>query len=93
VLSFAAGSAPAAAGSFTGTPIDLELQEAPLDGVLDLFSRIGRVNIVKQGDVPSARVTAFLRRMPWDEALYRILVAHRLEMVRDGAVIYVRPAT
>jgi type IV pilus assembly protein PilQ len=85
-------SSPAAATPprFSGHRIDIELQAAPLDAVLGLFADIGKVNIVKQDDVDTGPITVYLRRVRWDEALYRILRAHGLEMRVDGNVIYVR---
>jgi type IV pilus assembly protein PilQ len=87
----AAAPATSATTSFTGERIDLELQEAALDDVLRLFSDIGKVNIVKQNDVHASPVTAKFDDVPWDEALYLILHAQRLEMKQDGNVIYIVP--
>lgn len=84
-------AAHASAPRFTGERIDLELQDADLDHVLELFSAIGNINIVKQGDVHSGPVTVHLENVPWDEALHGILRSQRLEAVRDGNVLYVCP--
>lgn len=86
----ASPAALAAPPQFRGQRIDLELQAAPLDGVLELFADIGNVNIVTQGDIRAGPITVYFRDVRWDEALYRILRAHGLEMVVDGNVIYVR---
>jgi type II secretory pathway component HofQ len=86
----ASSAAHAAPPHFTGQRVDIELQAAPLDGVLELFADIGHVNIVKQGDVRTGPITVYFRNVRWDEALYRIVRAHGLEMVVDGNVIYVR---
>jgi len=80
-----------AAPRFVGRHIDLELQAAELDEVLELFAGLGRVNIVKRGDVHAGPITARLRRVRWDEALYRILRSQKLQMRVDGNVIYVLP--
>ena len=77
--------------AFTGRRIDIELQGATLDEVLELFRDIGPANIVKQHDVRAGLVTVRFESIRWDEALYRILRAQRLEMVRDGNIIYVCP--
>lgn len=84
-------SAQAKRPKFTGRRIDIELQGATLDEVLDLFRDIGPANIVKQHDVRAGLVTVRFASIRWDEALYRILRAQRLEMVRDGNIIYVCP--
>ena len=71
--------------------IDLELQDAEIHAVLDLFADIGKVNIVA-GKGVEGRVTVKFYDLPWDEALAHILVALDLRMHRDGNVIYVIPA-
>jgi len=69
--------------------IDLELQDADIHDVLDLFAEIGRVSIVTERGIPSKKVTARLVGVPWDEALAGILRSVGLGMMRDGTVIYV----
>ena len=86
-------AAPSSAGAVTplGKRIDLELQDVPMEKVLDLFRDVGRVNIVVEGS-PQVRVSAFLRDVPWIDALRQILAAHGLGMRWEGNVIYVARA-
>ena len=93
-----AASAPATGASAqpqsaaaAGRRIDIELQDAEIHAVLDLFADIGKVNIVA-GQGVEGRVTVKFYDMPWDEALAHILVSLDLRMRRDGNVIYVVPA-
>jgi type II secretory pathway component HofQ len=69
--------------------IDLELQDADIYDVLDLFAEIGKVSIVAERGIPHKKVTARLTGVPWDEALVAILRSVGLGMLRDGSVIYV----
>ena len=85
-------AAPARAVTPRGRRIDLELQGVPMEKVLDLFRDIGDVNIVVEGS-PQVRVSAFLKDVPWVEALEQILCAHGLGMRWEGNVIYVRRAS
>ena len=75
---------PAAAGR----RIDIELQDAEIHAVLDLFADIGKVNIVAAKGI-EGRVTAKFHDTPWDTVLAHILVSCNLRMRREGNVIYV----
>ena len=71
-----------------GRRIDLELQSADVRSVFPVLGDIGRVNFVLDDSVEGT-VTAYLQDVTWDEALYWILRAMRLEAQRSGNVIYV----
>ena len=75
---------PAAAGR----KIDIELQDAEIHDVLDLFADIGHVNIVTAKGI-EGRVTAKFYDTPWDTVLAHVLVSCDLRMRREGNVIYV----
>ena len=77
-------SDPAAAGR----KIDIELQDAEIHDVLDLFADIGHVNIVAAKGI-EGRVTAKFYDTPWDTVLAHVLVSCDLRMRREGNVIYV----
>jgi type IV pilus assembly protein PilQ len=73
----------------SGRRIDLELQDADIHDVLELFAEIGKVSIVTERGIPHKKVTARLVDVPWDEALAGILRSVGLGMLREGNVIYV----
>lgn len=86
----AAASAVEQAGG-AGRRIDIELQDAEIHAVLELFGDIGRVNIVARRGV-QGRVTAKFYDTPWDEVLAHILISLDLRMHREGNVITVMRA-
>lgn len=75
----------------SGRRIDIELQDADIRDVLELFGEIGRVNIIVDRRV-HGRVSCKLRNIPWDDALRAILRSHRLGMIWQDNVIWVAPA-
>jgi len=91
VALLAGGAGPMADPAAAGRKIDIELQDAEIHDVLDLFADIGNVNIVA-GEGIKGRVTAKFYDTPWDTVLAHILVSCDLRMRREGNVIHVVPA-
>ena len=75
------GPAPSApAPLHAAAPIDIEVEDADIRSVLRLFSATSGLNFVVPDTVQS-KVTAELKRVPWDMALAAILSAEGLQGV------------
>lgn len=68
---------------YTGTPIDLDVQQAELASVLRLISAVSHLNFVLDDGVHGT-VTVHLERVPWDLALDAILQSKGLVAVPMG---------
>ncbi len=87
-------SAPvlAQARTYTGSPVDLDVQGADIRAVLRALAEIGGLNIVIDPGV-SGPVDLKLTRVPWDHALEILLKTGRLGYVLDDGVVRVAPMT
>jgi len=79
------------AHTYTGAPIDFDLEEASIREAMQFLSDAGRVRIVVDDDV-QAKVSIHFKSTPWDEVLDTILWTKGLVAQRDGDVIRVRKA-
>jgi dipeptidyl aminopeptidase/acylaminoacyl peptidase len=75
-------------GPYTGAPIDLDVQDEDLGGILRLFADITGLNVVVDPDV-EGKVTMKVEDLPWDHVFTLILRSHRLGYALDGNVIRV----
>jgi type IV pilus assembly protein PilQ len=87
------GQAPAAqdqARRFTGTPIDVDYQNANLRTVIRTLAEIGGLNVVIDPSVPPvAPVDLRLAQVPWDQVLDVVLRSAQLTFEMDGPVLRV----
>jgi hypothetical protein len=81
---------PVGATEFSGDPISLRLQEADLQSVLGVFSKITPFTIEVDSSV-SGTVTVDLRDVPWDQALDLVLRTNNLGWKKDGDILRVAP--
>ena len=75
-----------------GPTIDLDLKDAPLQDVVQMFATAGKVNVVMP-DVIKGKVTVKLAKVPWDASLRAVLAAHGLgfRYREKGRVVRVAP--
>lgn len=71
---------------YTGTPIDLDVQQAELASVLRLISAVSHLNFVLDDSVHGT-VTVHLEDVPWDQALDAILQSKGLVAVPMGSTL------
>jgi type IV pilus assembly protein PilQ len=90
--------APAQAGQqepqglsrFSGTPIDVDYQNANLRTVLRSLAEIGGINLVIDPSVPAvAPVDLKLTQVPWDQVMDVVLRSAQLTFELDGPVLRV----
>jgi type IV pilus assembly protein PilQ len=78
--------------TYSGAPVDLDVQGADIRAVLRAIADLGGLNIVIDPGV-SGPVDIKLTRVPWDHALEILLKTGRLGYVLDDAVVRVAPMT
>jgi hypothetical protein len=75
----------------SGAPADLDFQDAHLWDVLRWFADTSRVNVVVHPGVKNGNVTYHAKKVPWDEALERVLAPNGLVARLDGNVVEIGP--
>ena len=75
---------------YTGDPVSLDFQNAPLRAVLRTLAEISGLNIVIDPQVEGT-VDVALTEVPWDQALDIILRSNQLGYVLDGTVVRIAP--
>jgi hypothetical protein len=75
----------------SGTPVDPDFQNASLWDVLRWFADTSRLNVVVHPGVKNGGVTYHAKKVPWDEALERVLAPHGLVARLDGNVVEIGP--
>ncbi len=75
---------------YTGDPVSMDFQNAPLRAVLRTLAEISSLNIVIDPQVDGT-VDVALTEVPWDQALDIILRANQLGYVLDGTVVRIAP--
>ncbi len=81
---------PEASPDFTGEPITLRLQDADLQDVLRVFTKITQTEIEIDSSI-DAKVSVDLRDVPWDQALDLILRTNGLGWVKEEGGLRVAP--
>ena len=84
------GQGPSGQGRWTGFPISVSLDKAPLQDVVRTFAKLAGFNLVLDPRVQGS-VTVELKDVPWDQALYLILKTHRMGAEIDGRLWVVSP--
>ena len=79
---------PSGTTAFSGDPISLRLQNADLQDVLKVFSKITPFSIEVDPKVVG-KVTVDLRDVPWDQALDLVLRINNLGWEKDGETLRV----
>ena len=79
-------------GQYTGDPVSMDFQNAPLRAVLRTLAEISGLNIVIDPQVDGS-VDVALTDVPWDQALDIILRANQLGYLVDGTVVRIAPLT
>jgi type IV pilus assembly protein PilQ len=77
-------------GRWTGFPISVSLDKAPLQDVVRTFAKLAGFNLVLDPRVQGS-VTVELKDVPWDQALYLILKTHGMGAEIDGRLWVVAP--
>jgi hypothetical protein len=75
----------------SGAPTDLDFQDAHLWDVLRWFADTSRLNVVVHPGVKNGDVTYHASKVPWDEALERVLAPNGLVARLDGNVVEIGP--
>ena len=75
---------------YTGDPVSMDFQNAPLRAVLRTLAEISGLNIVIDPQVDGT-VDVALTEVPWDQVLDIILRANQLGYVLDGTVVRIAP--
>ncbi len=75
---------------YTGDPVSMDFQNAPLRAVLRTLAEISGLNIVIDPQVDGT-VDVALTDVPWDQALDIILRANQLGYILDGTVVRIAP--
>jgi len=76
---------------YTGTPITLDFQKAPIPSVLKFMAEINNYNIIIDPEVKGNITIALHKAVPWDQAMDIIMRTCRLSMKIDGKIIRVGP--
>ena len=84
------GQGPAGQGRWTGFPISVSLDKAPLQDVVRTFAKLAGFNLILDPRVQGS-VTVELKDVPWDQALYLILKTHGMGAEIDGRLWAVAP--
>jgi hypothetical protein len=74
----------------SGTPISLDIKDGDLQDVFRLFADTTRLNVVVHPGV-NGGVTYHAKKVPWDEALERVLAPNGLVARLDGNVVEIGP--
>ena len=77
---------------YEGKKISLDFQDADINNIIRLIAEVSDLNIITTEDV-KGKVTMRLISIPWDQALDIILKTNKLDMVREGNIIRIAPAT
>lgn len=77
---------------YTGAKIDLDMMEANITDVLRLLAEVSDLNIIASDDVRGT-ISLRLKNVPWDQAFEIILRSKSLDMVQEGNVVRVAPAS
>jgi type IV pilus assembly protein PilQ len=77
---------------YEGNKISLDFQDADINNIIRLIAEVSELNIITTEDV-KGKVTMRLISIPWDQALDIILKTNKLDMVREGNIIRIAPAT
>ncbi len=77
---------------YTGVKIDLDMMEANITDVLRLLAEVSDLNIIASDDVKGT-VSLRLKGVPWDQAFEIILRSKGLDMIQEGNVVRVAPAS
>ena len=75
---------------YTGDPVSMDFQSAPLRAVLRTLAEISGLNIVIDPQVDGT-VDVALTDVPWDQALDLILRTNQLGYILDGTVVRIVP--
>jgi len=78
-----AASEPSPSTRFTGAPIDVSFNDAPIRAFAKTLSDFAGVAIVVDDDV-QVNVTQFSRQVPWDFVLDHVLRKYKLRAIRNG---------
>lgn len=81
---------PMGTAEFIGEPISLQLKDADLKRVLEVFSQVTDFHILVDPAV-SGKVTVDLHDVPWDQALDLVLRTNGLGWSQDGDALHVAP--
>jgi hypothetical protein len=81
---------PPGTTAFSGDEITLRLQDADLQAVLGLFSKITPITIEVDPSV-TGTVSVDLRKVPWDQALDLVLRTNNLGWEKEGDTLRVIP--
>ena len=84
------GQGPSGQGRWTGFPISVSLDKAPLQDVVRTFAKLAGFNLILDPRVQGS-VTVELKDVPWDQALDLILRIHGLSAEVDGRLWAVAP--
>jgi type IV pilus assembly protein PilQ len=77
---------------YAGRKISLDFQDADITNILRLIAEVSELNVITSEDV-KGKVTMRLINIPWDQALDVILKTNQLDMIREGSIIRIAPAT
>jgi type II secretory pathway component HofQ len=75
----------------SGAPADVDFQDAHLWDVLRWIADTSRLNVVVHPGVRNGQVTYHAKKVPWDEALERVLAPNGLVARLDGNVVEIGP--
>ncbi|MBI5748199.1 MAG: type IV pilus secretin PilQ [Nitrospinae bacterium] len=77
---------------YTGRKISLDFQDADINNILRLIAEVSELNVITSENV-KGKVTMRLINIPWDQAMDVILKTNQLDMIREGSIIRIAPAT
>ena len=77
---------------YNGRKISLDFQDADITNILRLIAEVSELNVITSEDV-KGKVSMRLINIPWDQALDVILKTNQLDMIREGSIIRIAPAT
>src|SRR3989338_8422087 len=83
---------PEAEKKYIGRKISLDFQDADINNILRLIAEVSELNVITSEDV-KGKVSMRLINIPWDQALDVILKTNKLDMIREGSIIRIAPAT
>ena len=74
---------------FSGKPISVKFNHAPLEEVINTIVSAGKIKIFLDREI-QGRVSVELRLVPWDQILDYILDVNQMELVMKNDILYVK---
>ncbi len=75
--------------TFKGEPIDIHVQDAPLQDVLNIIADVAHLNLLLAPGI-QGKVTLRLKHVPWDQLLDMLSRMYRFRYSIEGNVLFIQ---